>query len=274
MRKNKDGIKKPYLLSVEQIREKTKSKTGQIVLGILCFSLLSFFVINLRSFIFASEYFSVSEIEITGKHSGRIDYPLTRLKNNSNIFKVNLNKISRRLKHEHPDVQRAIVKRVMPNKLLIEILQRHPVAQIVVRPHPEGNSKRYLYSVNEDGYILANLGTRQNEEIPVIKGAGLNLKRIEVGRRYNEVNLQCALSFLKVLNKSGFTRRYKVTKIDVTNLRSMSFFIDHRLEVKIGNKNWDKKVENLGSILQSMNIDYSQDYYMDLRFKDFVFGKK
>jgi len=274
MRKKNNGIKKPYLLNVEQIREKTKSKTGQIVLGALCFILLSFFVINLHSFIFASEYFSVSEIEITGKHSGRIDYPLSRLKTSSNIFKVNLNKISRRLKHEYPDVQKAIVNRILPNKLFIEILRRHPVAQIVVRPHKEENSKRYLYSVNEDGYILANLGTRQDTEIPVIKGAGLNLKRIEVGRRYEQANLQCALSFLKVLNKSGFTRRYRVTKIDVTNPRSMSFFIDHRLEVKIGNKNWDKKVENLGSILQSMNIDYSQDYCMDLRFNDFVFRKK
>ncbi len=272
--KRRKDKRKIQLLNVKQVTQVVRKNGGQIFLWILGVALFVYFLISLNSFIFASPYFEVNDIEVIDKYSGNIDYPLSRIKDNRNIFKIDLTEISKNMERKYSDVQKAIVKRVLPNKLVIEVLRRRPLAQIAVFADPGQKGLKYFFSVNEDAYVLAKLGARPSRRLPVIYGVQLTADEIELGRCYRQSSLNWAVSFLNELKKNGFLKRYRVTKIDVSEPRSMSFFIDHKLEVKIGNRDWQKKVENLGSILQNMDLDYSQEYYIDLRFKDFVFGKK
>ncbi|MBU4304272.1 MAG: cell division protein FtsQ/DivIB [Candidatus Omnitrophica bacterium] len=266
--------KRIHMLSARQVVDTVKKNKTRILFVLTVAGLIAFVSVNMNSFIFASKYFNISEIEVVDKAADKIDYPLARIVDNPNIFKVDLNQIAEGIERDYHYIQKAIVKRVLPNKLVIEILRRTPIAQMAVAVNRDANAKQYYFTVNKDGYVLANVGTSPKKGLPVIYGTGLSVNTIEIGSMYSKSNLGCALSFLAILQESAFMPRYAVTKIDVAEPRSMSFFINDTLEVKIGNRKWKEKIENLAGMLQNKSIDYSQDYYIDLRFKDFVFGKK
>lgn len=270
---NKTYFNKIKIFKVKDISAAVKTHKGRIVILVLCLVSGSIFALNLRSFIFASEYFVVKEIEIIDKKENNVEYPRHRIGGALNIFKVNLNKISRDLECEYPDIQKAIVKRILPSKIIIEVLRRRPVAQMRVGREGKGQEKKY-FSLNEDGYVLADLGLFPQEFIPVVVGQNIKLNDIEIGRSYQNSSLKIALSFLKEVKKTRLEESCVITKIDASNSRCLSFYLDDKLEVRIGERDWPKKIERLLGMLPNLDTEYSQDYYLDLRFKDFVFGKK
>jgi cell division septal protein FtsQ len=269
LKKRKQRI---HWLSAKQVRETVKKNWGKISGTFALIALIVLIGISLHSFLFASDYFNVSEIEVVDKNPDKIDYPLARINDQANIFRIDLTRIADNIEQEYYDIQKAIVKRVLPNKLVIEVLRRRAIAQIKVNENPRNEKTEHFFSVNKEAYILADIGSRQSKTLPVIVGTELSPKEIEVGRTYQKTNLVCALDFLEALNNSGFLEHYHVTQVDVSQPRSMSFFIDN-LEIKIGNRNLKQKIENLSGILASKEINYSEGYYIDLRFKDIVFGR-
>ncbi len=266
--------KRINLLSVKQAALAVKKNSGQVFLiitGLFVFILAAW---NLNSFILAAEYFNITEIEVIGRDPVKVDYSLARMKGASNIFKADLKQIASSIEREYPDIQKAIVKRVLPNKLIVEVLRRKPVAQVLINSGRQPQVDSYLFTINDEAYILANVGTKSRKNLPVIYGCGLSIAQVQIGRSCITPGLKSALSFLKEAKISGILNDYIITKVDASEPRSLSFFINGTLEVKIGDRNWKEKIENLAGILENMDIDYSQDYYIDLRFKDFVFGKK
>ncbi|MCG2712372.1 MAG: cell division protein FtsQ/DivIB [Candidatus Omnitrophica bacterium] len=266
--------KKIHKFSVKEAREAVKRSWGQILLIIICITLIVMLGRGMKSFLLASEYFNVTEIEVVDQEPDAVEYSLARVKDNPNIFKINLGMIADNIEYEHSDIQKAIVKRVLPGKLVVEVLRRRPVAQIAVSLSRQETEADNFFTVNKDGYILSEIGPRPSRDWPVIYGCNLAGSKIEIGHSYAYSNLKYALDFLKWLDESGFSHEYKVTKIDITEPRSMMFYIKDTLEVRIGDRKWKEKIENLAGILKNMDIDYRQKYYVDLRFKDFVFGKK
>jgi len=266
--------KKLKIFNVKQAKQSIKKNWWGIVLSLGGIALLVLLGFSLNSFLFASDYFNVTEIEVIDQEPDNLSYPLARIKDNPNIFKIDLEKIAYNIERDYSDIQKAIVNRVLPNKLVIEILRRRPVAQIALIEDSLKNHDFDFFTVNKDGYILADIGRRAKRNLPVIYGVNIKAENVEIGRSYTHTNLIYAISFMEELKKTKFQDQYRISKIDVSQPRSMSFFIGDKLEVKIGDRNWKEKIENLGGILENMDIDYSQEYYVDLRFKDLVFGKK
>ncbi len=272
-RRKRRKKKKIHKFNVKEVGESFKKSWGQIFLIVLGLSVTVFLVMGMKSFLLASDYFNVTEIEVVDQEPDVVEYSLARIKDNPNIFRIDLERIADNIEDEHSDIQKAIVKRVLPNKLVVEVLRRRPVAQIAVGLSPKSTKAEYFFTVNKDAYILSELGRRKARRLPVIYGCALVSSEIETGHSYAHSKLKYALDFLKLLDESGFSHEYKITKIDVSDPRSMMFYIKDKLEVRIGNRKWKEKIENLAGILKNMDIDYRQEYYVDLRFKDFVFGK-
>lgn len=271
-RKGKKRKQLIHWLSAKQVHAAVQKNRVKIFCVFAILGLIGFMGIRVNSFLFASEYFNISEIEVVDKDPEKIDYPLARIKDKANIFRVNLTQIAENVEREYYDIQKATVKRVLPNKLVIEVLRRQPIAQIKIGNDQKSEKKDRFFLVNKEAYILLDIGNRKHKTLPIIIGSELSAGEIEVGRAYPKANLTFALDFLEDLNNIGFLDRYNVTMVDVTQPRSMVFFIDN-LEVRIGNRNLKQKIENLSGILESKDINYSVGYYIDLRFKDIVFGR-
>jgi POTRA domain, FtsQ-type len=272
VRKGKKRKQLIHWLSAKQVHAAVQKNRGKIFCAFALLGFIGFLCFSLHSFLFASEYFNISEIEVIDKDPEKIDYPLARIKDKANIFRVNLAQIADNVEREYYDIQKATVKRVLPNKLVIEVLRRQPIAQIKIGNEQKSGKQDRFFLVNKEAYILLDIGNRKHKTLPIIIGSELTIGEIEVGRAYPKANLTFALNFLEDLNNIGFLDRYNVTMVDVTQPRSMVFFIEN-LEVRIGNRNLKQKIENLSGILESKDINYSEGYYIDLRFKDIVFGR-
>ncbi len=265
---------KAHIFSVKNVQENLKKSWGHILLVIICVAVLAILGMGMKSFLFDSEYFNVTEIEVVDQEVDVEGSIFAHIQENPNIFKLDLEKIADNIECKNSDIQKAIVKRQLPNKLVVEVLFRRPVAQIALGAARENYEEEKFFTVNKDGYILSELGRRPSKRLPIIYGCDLSIPEIETGHSYANSYLKYALDFLNWLDQSGFSKTYQITKIDVTEPRSMMFYIKDNLEVRIGNRKWKEKIENLAGILNNMDIDYRQEYYVDLRFKDFVFGKK
>ena len=273
-KKKRRKKKKTHKFSVKEVQENVKKNWPQALLIVFALAVIAMLGMGMRSFLHASECFNVTEIEVVDQELDVEGYIFATIEDNPNIFDIDLEMIAEDIEYRYSDIQKAIVKRELPNKLVVEVLFRRPVAQIVVGEGDQDYQGNNFFTVNKEGFILADLGRRQKRNLPVIYGCNLTLSEIEPGQSYTRSNLKYALDFLKFLDESGFSQEYKVTRIDVAEPRSMMFYIRDNLEVKIGDRKWKEKLENLAGILENMDIDYRQEYYVDLRFKDFVFGKK
>ena len=238
--------------------------------GILVVALVAL-GISVHSFIFSSEYFLVRDIEVVDKNPQKIDHSLARLRQApGNIFSLDLHGIQRRLEQSYPEIQTVRVSRVMPNKLVLEVIHRRPIAQIELVSQA---GPRVYYSVNEEGYVLALCGSEPRPNLPVITGVNMRPQEVEIGRCYERSPIETALALRRQLLARGIWQKYTVTRIDVTHPRSIVFVIDNRVEVRLGAVDADARLDQLTGILQSAALDRTQSTCVDLRFKEVIIGK-
>ena len=251
----------------KSVRQNSLTLLASGILGVALVAL----GISVHSFIFASEYFLVRDIEVVDRNPQKIDHSLARLRQApDNIFALDLHGIQRRLEQSYPEIQTVRVSRVLPNKLVLEVIHRRPVAQIELVSRA-GESRVY-YSVNEEGYVLALCGSEPRRNLPVITGVNMRPQEVEIGRCYERSPIETALALRRQLLARGIWQKYTVTRIDVTHPRSIVFVIDNRVEVRLGAADSDARLDQLTGILQSAALDRTQSTFVDLRFKDVIIG--
>ncbi|MCM8812460.1 MAG: cell division protein FtsQ/DivIB [Candidatus Omnitrophica bacterium] len=274
MRFRSKSLRNPFfVLRSRQLRQSVRRGAAPFAAALIAAVFIGLAVGGMRSFLYASPFFTVSEIEVIDKYPDMVEYPLARIKQTPNIFLVDLREVSRYLEREYADIQTATVRRVLPNKLQIEVLRRRPVAQIPVAVDKKSGTFTY-YLVNEECRILAAVGTTPRFDLPIIDGAGIRAAEVEIGRNFRRSSLHWAMELYGVLQQRKFPLLSRLTRIDVSDARSMSFYIDANLEVKIGNRDLPQRVATLAAVLPKLDVLPDQQYYIDVRFKDFIFAKK
>ncbi|PIU41601.1 MAG: hypothetical protein COS99_04625 [Candidatus Omnitrophica bacterium CG07_land_8_20_14_0_80_42_15] len=218
-------------------------------------------VILTKNYLYNSPTFVIKESEMKG--DGVEDSYLFRKLSNigigENIFSIELGAISNSLKKEHFEIKDLHIEKVFPNKLVFYVTKRKAIAQI--------NSKNY-YRVDEEGVILKDTSRTVLEGLPVIGGIYVTDK--DIGKKFNYVGLDRALSLIKELSKSNVLESHNVSDIDASDSENISFSIDDGLEVKMGGEDFSRKLELLKKTLRNPDINAQGILYIDLRFKEVV----
>ena len=174
-----------------------------------------------------------------------------------------MTELSQQIKKDHPEIQKVKINRLLPNKLIVEIIERKAVGRIkVVNRH---------FPIDNKGLILPEIS---DEDLPVITGCKGGLNEIEIGRPFRCRGLEEALALLKVFSISPVSKYLKIARIDVTNYRNLLLFTEGGLEVKMGRGNFAKKLELLDGVFPQLKADKRQLRYIDLRFKDVIIRPK
>ncbi|MBU4590014.1 MAG: hypothetical protein KKG01_03730, partial [Candidatus Omnitrophica bacterium] len=84
----------------------------------------------------------------------------------SNIFFMDLKKLKKGIEDTHAELKDVVVRRLLPNKLIVNAVLRKPVAQI--------RSDRY-YFVDEEGVLLPDVKNFADPDFPIISGVVTNL---------------------------------------------------------------------------------------------------
>ena len=225
------------------------------------FIFLAVLALTMKAFLQGSDYFRIRAVEAgPGRSSGE----LLKTYKGKNIFAVDIKGLSRSLEASYPDAKDISVVRVLPDKLLIRLKFRQPVAII-------NDAKGY--SVDEEAFVLSNIDARYLGKLPVISGVDIrNQERKGVSARSK--NLKAALALLREMKESKFFSEYSVVAIDAADIKDLSFSLKNGLEVKIGYENFKERLKLLKNTIRDPRLAVDRVEYIDVRFENAVIGPK
>jgi cell division protein FtsQ len=219
----------------------------KIVLAILTVITL---VVGYRAAASAS-LFQMHSIDVTGTSrtsADEIEGLTRRAVARTGVWRADLSAISSELERL-PGVRRAVVSRVLPDRIRVRITERVPVA--VVR-----TSAGHFFWVDEEGVALNEV--KASDSIPSFFIRGWNEDGTEGARTDNQERVQKYLEIARDWNARGLSERVsEVTLIDLKDVRAQLAGDDSQIEVRLGS-------QDLGTRLK-LALDTLDQYKQTLR---------
>lgn len=220
------------------------------------------------AFLERSDYFRLRSVE----SKGAVEASLAAVKNDilrqyrdRNIFKIDIKAVARYLEPKYPDAKDITVKRVLPDKLLIDLKFRRPVALL-------GNGQ--VYPIDRDGVILVNINSMKLKGFPIIKGIDPRLAG-KPHKKNESKGLLVALSLLDEIKKMRFLDKYNVRIVDASDIKSLSFYLgEGGPSVIIGHEDFRNRLIVLKDTLSDPRLALEKINYIDVRFKDVAISPK
>lgn len=185
----------------------------------------------------------------------------------ANIFLVDLKNFKEKIEAAHPELRDIVVKRALPNKLIVQAKQRLAVAQVYGdRP----------YFIDKDGVFLPYANNSTEENIPLISGIRFASPSRSSAVQKEKINK--ALFLIDALSQNRKLSRYQIKTIDIADSRNISFFLSakdaEKVEIKIGESEFNKRLDVLATVLEQLSQDIERVKYIDLRFEDPIVGPR
>ena len=188
--------------------------------------------------------FQVQAIDVSGtsRTSAEEIQGLTRRAlSRTGVWRADLSAISNELS-QLPGVRRAVVSRVLPDRLRVRITERVPLA--VVR-----SSDGHFVWVDDDGVKLDEV--KADDHLPDFFIRGWNEEGGEDARKENLEKVQKYLALQKDWNSAGLSRRVsEVTLFDLQDVRVQLAGEDSQIEVRL---HGDPSASNLSFALQQLD---------------------
>ncbi|HAZ10208.1 MAG TPA: hypothetical protein DCY56_03765 [Candidatus Omnitrophica bacterium] len=185
----------------------------------------------------------------------------------ANIFLVDLKNFKEKIEASHPELRDIVVRRELPNRLIVQARQRLAVAQVY-------GDKPYF--IDKDGVFLPYTNNSAEGNIPIISGisvAGFSRNSVAQKEKINK-----ALFLIGALSMNRKLSRYQIKTIDITDNRNISFFLSakdaEKVEIKIGEGEFNKRLDVLATVLEQLGQDIERVKYIDLRFEDPIVGPR
>jgi cell division septal protein FtsQ len=168
----------------------------------------------LRRFFWENPDYNLAEVSI------HTDGPLTReqilqatnIQEGKNIFAINLSAARKGLM-ALPQVERAEIERILPNKISIDIAERKPVAWVAEKEDGDPSSDPGAFLIDKDGILLrVKNQVPDYYHLPVI--SGLAVDNYEEGETVELPEVKAALELVRLTGENP--ARYQVRSIDVS----------------------------------------------------------
>lgn len=217
----------------------TKKLIGRSVLLFIIF-IIVFFILNFKTNFFCIKNKKVFGTKILDENQIVL---ASGLKADDNIFVTSKKELEMNIE-KHPYVKKAIVKKRLPNKVIINVEEREEFVEI-------RQSDFYVY-IDEEGSVLKVVSERLDKSLPIL--VGLNVKKSLAGESIEfeeNLEIQSIIELLTELKKNSLASNIKVIEI------AKDFSIKLKLEnitVAFGDfKDIKYKVSFLNEILQSLS---------------------
>ena len=198
-------------------KQRKKNRLIKKIKAIVKLVILLGIIIGAIVFATCSPIFNITDIEVLNNSMVPSDtvISLSGITTNENIFRFIATKASNQIK-QNAYIEYVKIKRVLPNKVQIDVTEREPKFSIPVLGE-------FAY-ISTQGYILQ---ITQNElNLPIIYGLQTAEENIVAGNRIVEkdlVSLETILKIMNVMKDSGLSE--KVTSIDISNKNDYSIYM-------------------------------------------------
>ena len=232
---------------------------AKIVLVVACF----YGILSSYRFITQSPHFNVNEINFVG---------YKRLSNEElsswigtiigkNIFKLELDGISKRLV-EHPWIQSASARRILPQGIYVEIQERTPFAKIQMER---------VYVMDNYG-VLLGLDLRGANKLPTI--TGIKIKNLKIGSIVADEEIIRGLKMMHSLNQLSMFEKNPIDNVHISSRYRITFSTNAQdVKVHIRPEIAQESFKNLVLALGAIEKNKKDLSYIDLSFKNRVVVK-
>ena len=195
------------------------------------------------SYLKTSPALAVRTIEVRGAERTRVGELLeaSGLKEGMNIFSVGTGQAQKRLV-SLPWVKKAKVTRVVPDRIVVEVVEHQPVAVINL----EG-----LYYVNRSGEVFKRVQPGEREDLPVLTGVSRTSFRDRPQRARKHIRE--SLRLIKTLQELPCVKKRRVAEVHSDELMGPSVVLDPgALTVRLGNQDLLGRLSTLCQLMDAI----------------------
>ncbi|MBP1710688.1 MAG: cell division protein [Deltaproteobacteria bacterium] len=191
------------------------------------------------SAIMSAPYFSIREVSVRGvKELTEKDIlAVAKIRMRSNILSVNTDAVAKRIS-ENPWIKSVYVGRELPDRLVLEVQERTPVALV--------KQAGALYLMDVDGFVFKKLSRADEVDLAILSG-------VDVRAKSPSVLVGEALKLLERLSAADqHTFLGEVSEIHVDEVFGLSILTDKGLHLKLGRENFAGKLNQLHVVLADL----------------------
>jgi cell division septal protein FtsQ len=184
-------------------------------------------------------YFRVREVEVEGgqKIPKETLRSLTVVEGMPNLFSVELKEVVKRLE-SHPWIEQVQVKKVFPNKILIQIEEKKPMAIIQLGE---------LYYIDTKGEIFSPVGERDEYNYPYLTGLTRQVLEKDPAEAKRLINK--ALELLRIVHEGKIPPLEEISEVHMEKAFGIQCFTKAEgVEVKLGWEEFGEKLKRLSLI--------------------------
>ena len=199
-------------------------------------------------------FFSVKEIEIKGckKISSETLRSMAKIDEMPNILTLKLNEIAKRLEI-HPWIEDLRIKKLFPNKILIEVKERNPLAIIQLER---------LYYIDTKGIIFSPVGEMDTYNYPIL--TGITRERVENRGSPEKDLIKKAIDFLRFVEQNKIPPLEKISEIHLEDYFGIHCFsTEEGVEVRIGWGHYEEKLRRLSIVWSDIKKKGLSPNYID-----------
>ena len=214
-------------------------KTIRVAFQLLLLSFFLFIGHWVYVHLLGDPYFRVREVEVEGsrKIPKETLLSLTVMEGMPNLFSVNLKEVVKRLE-SHPWIEQVRVRKVFPNKILIQIEERKPMAIIQLEE---------LYYIDTKGVIFSPVGDRDEYNYPYL--TGLTRQVLEKDPVEAKRLIMKALELLRIVDQEKVPPLEEISEIHMEKTFGIQCFTKAEgVEVKMGWEDFGEKLKRLSLI--------------------------
>jgi cell division protein FtsQ len=204
-------------------------------------------------------YFAVSEIVVSPTHRVREGVLLQwmDLRPGVSIWGLEPRALERRLE-EHPWIRRARVRRELPRRLTVEVVEREAAAVLLIDQ---------LYYVDRSGAVFARVGADEVLDLPFV--TGIEAAVLNGERPYPRHAVRQALRLGQLMATSGLP--FRVSEVHIERDRGITVFpVEPQVALEFGWGRFPEKLARLGEVLGGFAGREGQLREIDLTYESQV----
>jgi len=209
--------------------------------------LLSFFLFTghwIYAHLLEDSYFQVREVEVEGgrKIPRETLLSLTAVEGMPNLFSVELKEVVKRLE-SHPWIQRVQVRKVFPDKILIQVEEKKPMAIIQLGE---------LYYIDAKGEIFSPVGERDGYNYPYLTGLTRQVLEKDPAEAKRLINK--ALELLRIVDQEKTPALEEISEVHMEKAFGIYCFTKAEgVEVRMGWEDFGEKLKRLSLIWSDLH---------------------
>ena len=160
---------------------------------------------------------------------------------------------------EHPYVEAARISNRYPNIIMIEIVERQPIAILEIDP---------LTMVDSNGYVLPSNNNFKNIDLPILANISDLENTMNFGEKSTSKVVNKAVSWLSYIKKYHSHLYKNISELKVSSSDELELILsDYPTKIFLGQKKVKSRINSLIKFKEKLKTNKITDYnYLDLRY--------